>query len=668
MAAPTTAGTAALVLQAYRKAYGSKPSGASGVSGLQAPASTLLRAALMNTAAPDLYDARWILTTDTGTRLTCPPEADLFGLCSLGVFVVYSAASGDGTGHRELQGSWQIGAIAAGTSTSQRFVVHAAPAAGPATVGFVFAAGHPSDGSRALPSSWIAALPSASVSRGGDAIVTFSVSVPADAAPGIYTGRVVATVSNGQRLAVPVFAAVSLHDADPAAGAVGPQGSYASDRDVLGRWNTAWPSAAGTAPTGTGADWRVFPVDLAAGLGEARFSVYDPAGTDTYDLYLYDAHGDLAAATHPFLPGNAGATDVQADAARGATTQAQPQVLCVRTPAAGRHYLVVSRSKFLPPGTVTQQSVGEFRLGLDEIRAPAVVAPTQLAYEGDYVWRQGEAAKLAGRLEDGSGAAIAGRDLTFAVDGSSDLCGGPCVARTDYRGLGQAATAPVALAPGVHELTVSFGGDAFWQAGTDAAYVLVVGTGLPGGGTGGHVEAGGWFVPDGVSGGKNDVRVHLAFHADGSAAPSGELRYRDVAGGVDVTLVAFTALTVSGNAATLTGHGPPRGRGHVLLRPDGERRGRARARRGQGALPAPRRLRLRPVGHARRRERPGPHVGLIRPGREGLVGPARKPAPPRRRVACSRYEPAGRADRQSLRLAGHVPRARGGRARARGGR
>ena len=62
MAAPATAGTAALVLQAYRKAYGSKPSGASGVSGLQAPASTLLRAALMNTAAPDLYDARWTVS------------------------------------------------------------------------------------------------------------------------------------------------------------------------------------------------------------------------------------------------------------------------------------------------------------------------------------------------------------------------------------------------------------------------------------------------------------------------------------------------------------------------------------------------------------------------------------------------------------------------------
>ena len=67
MATPAASGSAALLLQAYRDAHGgADPTGASGVAGRTAPPYVLLRAALMNTARPDLYEARWIIPPAPG--------------------------------------------------------------------------------------------------------------------------------------------------------------------------------------------------------------------------------------------------------------------------------------------------------------------------------------------------------------------------------------------------------------------------------------------------------------------------------------------------------------------------------------------------------------------------------------------------------------------------
>jgi subtilisin family serine protease len=421
MATPATAGSAALLLQAYRDRYHVDPVGASGSSGVDAPTYALLRAALMNSAGPDRYDSRWIITTETDVRYDCPQPDPLFGICSAlellpdtltgsivlstarntgadpyvgpltegagklqvgraitalrdGV-VVYSAGSGSGasfgTGHRDFQGSWQIGAVTAGSSVTQRFVVHAAPGAAGQKVSFAFEAGHPSDGSRAIPTgktagAWSLKMPGkTNIAAGGNSIVSFSVSVPAGTPAGTYTGRVLVTTSTGQVIRIPVFASVALHDPDPSAGnAPGPQARFASTRDVYGRDDTTWPSVAGTAPTGTNADWLVFPVELAAGLREARFSVYDAAaGDETYDVYLYDSRLDLVTSTHPFA--SDGVTDVAANAERGPSTQASPQVLSIAAPASGRYYLAVSRARV---GGTNSGDFGAFALSLDEIR------------------------------------------------------------------------------------------------------------------------------------------------------------------------------------------------------------------------------------------------------------------------------------------------------------
>jgi subtilisin family serine protease len=432
MAAPAAAGSAALLLDAYRRAFGgSDPTGASGVSGLTAPTYALLRAALMNSAGADLFESRWILTTAAEMELECPPTPDplLPTFCGFGKtftdlladgfgsftlyevrngsadpyvgplgegagklrlagaiaalrngLVIYSAASGTGaaagTGHRDLQGSWQVGAIAPGSTQTQRFVLRTAPAAGPVNVSFSFAPGQPSDGSTAIPAgsgpgAWAVRLPGrTSVGRNRSTIVSFSVSVPSSAPAGTYTGAVVARVSNGQTLRIPVFASVPLHDPNPAAGNVpGPQARIVSADDVFAKDDTTWPSAAGTPGTGANADWLVYPVDLASRLDSARFAVYDShAGDETYDLYLYDARLDLIATTHPFVPPEteSGVTNQPENDARGPTTEASPQELLLTAPAGGRYYLAVNRAKV---GGTSTGDLGSFVLTLDEVRA-----------------------------------------------------------------------------------------------------------------------------------------------------------------------------------------------------------------------------------------------------------------------------------------------------------
>jgi len=142
--------------------------------------------------------------------------------------------------------------------------------------------------------------------------------VPSTAAPGVYTGAVLARATSGQVVRIPVFASVGLHDPDPAAGnAPGAQARIASDRDIFAKGDTIWPSVVGAANGATG-DWQVFPVDLAAGLATARFSIVDTAaGDETYDLYLYDASLDLVASSHPFAAD--GTTDVGANDQRRRT-------------------------------------------------------------------------------------------------------------------------------------------------------------------------------------------------------------------------------------------------------------------------------------------------------------------------------------------------------------
>ncbi len=621
MAAPAAAGSAALVLDAYRQRYGGDPVGGSGLTGLPAPTYALLRAALMNSAGGDLYESRWILTTDNTTTFNCPDPDPVFGVCAIAEIladtaigslrlqderngagdpyvgplaegagklhvaravaalrdglVVYSAASGSGaaagTGHRDLQGSWQVGAVTASSAVTQRFVLRAAPGAGTQRATFSFEPGRPSDGSRAIPTSgagaWTVTLPGqTNVGAGGSVVVTPRIAIPAATPAGTYTGILRVRTTAGQSIRIPVFASVALHDPNVAAGnAPGPQARITSGADVFAKDDTIWPSAAGTSPTGTNADWLVYPVELAAGLSQARFSVYDAAaGNETYDLYLYDRDLDLIASSHPFAA--AGVTDVAANSSRAATPQSAPQVLSLGTPAAGRHYVVVSRARI---GGSNPGDFGSFVLTLDEIRASSAPKATELAYEGDFIWTAGSPSRLAARLTDpsASGAPIAGRTVTFTVDGNVGLCGGgPCQAVTDYQGIAQITSSAITLPPGDHEVHARFAGDSFWLASAADAFVIVV-VGGPPNSSGGEVTGCGWFVPNDAHGGSGGShgsygkhgspkpRVYFAFEAEspGGPAPTGDFHWRDDVRGLRLQLIEYTLMLISGDQAELQG-------------------------------------------------------------------------------------------------------------------
>lgn len=642
MAAPATTGSAALVLDAYRRANGgADPSGASGQLGLRAGAATLVRAALMNTAGSGLYESRWILSTDTSTHLTCPPEVDpiLLGFCSLGAdsinqiinifrsntlyevrngaadpyvgplaegagklnvgraiaalrggIVIYSAAASTGadagTGPRDFQGSWQIGAVTAGATRSQTFVLHNAPGAAASTVQFAFVPGQPSDGSLAIPTGsggWTISLPaSASVNAGGltgaDTTVSFGVTIPAGTAPGTYTGAVLATLTNGTVLRIPVFATVAFHDSDPAAGnAPGPQAAYSSARDVFAKDDTLWPSVAGQA-LGSTADWLVYPVELAANLTSASFAVWDTAaGNETYDLYLYDSNLDLISSSHPFAAD--GVSDAAAQSQRGPSTAGSPTVVTLAAPPAGRHYVAVSRARIGNGPIDPKGDFGSFRMTLDEVGATGAPAPSFLAYSGDYVFVQGSNGRLAATLTDAAGAPIRGRLVTFTIDGSGAACG-TCQAVTNVDGVAQLAINASALTTGIHDVHAAFAGDAAVGPSSTDAFIFVVGAGGPppppvGGGS---VSGGGWFVPaDGVDGPGDRGRVHFALHArSGAPSPTGQLRWRDrdPAHPLDLTLESWTVLVVVDGTVTLRGRArTATGRSvevEVLIRDGGE--------------------------------------------------------------------------------------------------
>jgi subtilisin family serine protease len=434
MAAPAAAGSAALVLDAYRQRFGGDPSGTSGIAGVTAGRATLLRAALMNSALGDLFESRWILSILPGGLPSCPPdlEPSTFGFCDLveafgaivgsttayevrngpsdpfvgplaegagkvrigaaiaalrdGV-VIYSAASGSGevagTGPRDLQGSWQVGAVAAGATVEQRFVIHSSPGAAQAKVTFRFVPGHPSDGTQPIATSgtdaWTLNLPKpTTVKSGKDVVVTMKLKVPASAAAGIRTGTILVTVSGvtgvdgtpgaGQLLRIPVFAAVALHDSDVARGnAPGPSAAIDTAREIFAKSDTTWPSVVGQPGTGSNGDWLVQPVDLATGLAEAVFTAWDTAGLDnTYDLYLYDARFDLVTTTHPFAAD--GVTDTQANDARGPSTAADPARLVLSAPAGGRYYLAISRAKVGRNYLAAAGDMGSAAIQLDEVR------------------------------------------------------------------------------------------------------------------------------------------------------------------------------------------------------------------------------------------------------------------------------------------------------------
>ncbi len=245
---------------------------------------------------------------------------------------------------------------------SQRLVLHAAPGIGPLTVTFSLKPGKPSDTSGKIARNrWKVTLPGPTVvPAGGDVVVDLSAIVPARATPGSSTGDLQLKTSAKQTLHLPVFADVALADQNPAAGKLAGKQSKVTVGRVYAKDDTSWPSAEGQSGTGSNADWITYPLALQAGATQVTLKVFDVAGADTYDLYLYDGDHDLVASTHPFLA--PGVTDVNAQDARGPSTAAQPAVLSATGLGDGPYEVVVSRAKV---GGTSTGTFGAYTLSVD---------------------------------------------------------------------------------------------------------------------------------------------------------------------------------------------------------------------------------------------------------------------------------------------------------------
>jgi hypothetical protein len=245
---------------------------------------------------------------------------------------------------------------------SQRLVLHSSPGTGPLTVTFSFKPGAASDTAGTIArNGWQVALPGpTSVPAGGNVVVNLSAVVPTGTAPGAYTGDLQLKTSAKQTLHLPVFADVALADQNLAAGKLKGKQSQVTVQRVYAKDDTSWPSAEGQSGTGSNADWIVYPLALQPGATRVTLRAFDPAGVDTYDLYLYDRDHDLVASTHPFLA--PGVTDVNAQEARGPSTAAQPSVLTATGLGDGPYEVAVSRAKV---GGTSTGTFGVYTLSVD---------------------------------------------------------------------------------------------------------------------------------------------------------------------------------------------------------------------------------------------------------------------------------------------------------------
>jgi hypothetical protein len=205
--------------------------------------------------------------------------------------VAYTPQTGKLDDIHELQPSWAMDDIAPGGSAQTTFMLRGAPKM-PSTARITWKAesGAEPPGIHAAPASWFTVPSSTTAARGRDVGATFGLRVPAGAAPGIYEAAIVGTADLGggvrQRIRIPVQFFVRLVEPNPEKGGVSLEGPiWASDvtdysivgfEDPLGAINT---------------DWTMIPLRVTEGTKRVDFRLYDPAGKDKLDLFVFNNEG-----------------------------------------------------------------------------------------------------------------------------------------------------------------------------------------------------------------------------------------------------------------------------------------------------------------------------------------------------------------------------------------
>jgi subtilisin family serine protease len=313
MSAPAAAGAAALVIDGYRR-----------VTGGASPDYYRLKAALVNTATTRAFEgtitgltssvrvkltgedpnalkpvrnAQWVGVSGEGSGRIHAPSALL--ALTKGV-IAYTRA--DTPGFRDLQPTWSMDAVSPGQTASQGFLLWGSaglPNGAPRAT-FSVESGSEPTGVRAAPASWFAVpTKGVKVARSQETPVTFRLNVPAGAAPGMYGATIVGKVKLGdatQNLRIPVQFFVDI--LDPSAD----DDVQASVEDSIWASDATDYTAVGFYGEDIYTDWVTYPVRIPAGTERVDFSVYDTAGADHMDVFVFDGNGqEVDSTVTPYL-------------------------------------------------------------------------------------------------------------------------------------------------------------------------------------------------------------------------------------------------------------------------------------------------------------------------------------------------------------------------------
>lgn len=368
MAAPHASGCASLLIEGYRKAFGT--SGAFGnrppfwkvaaamgnTAGSPAPRPGFAGGSLKKLSYAPGPDGVLAMLGDSGSRessgdaaIPVGPLVEGAGRINLpgalaaltqGV-LIYTDGDPASPAPHELQASVGFGTVKP-TETIARTLRLDPATSHRYTVSFRAASGPPSLIGSVIPPTWWT-LPAPATVSGGPVTAGVALTVPAGTKAGEYTGYLLADVldaTNGKRFSVrmPAMVVVEIVDLDASEG-----DDHSTKIDGY--------SAAGDPSTFltlvvTGAvnsDWPMYAIDVPAGLERLDIDVTGTQAGEEWDLFLYDRYGVAVANTFRAVPTSSGSLSVSGLAPgeyRIAVSRSVPSPFATDDPVRGSQYFL----------------------------------------------------------------------------------------------------------------------------------------------------------------------------------------------------------------------------------------------------------------------------------------------------------------------------------------
>lgn len=327
MASPHAAGSAALLVDAYRQRFGAAGSfrnrppfwivaaALSNTAGAPAPRPAFAGGTLAKVTYAAGPDGLFLLYGETGSRedATKPlspvgPLVEGAGRVNLpaalstmteGVLIYTSGDPGRPASY-ELQPSIQAGTAKPLETVSRRLSLDP-PTAHTYSVSLRAVSGAPSVNAGAIQPSWWTLPGGVTVLGGTTSQAEVALTPPAGTRPGYYTGYLLADVRDGATgkrwsLRLPAFLVVEVTDASASEGA----GARA---EMAGYTKAVSPALLYTSLTGVASDWPLYAIEAPEGLSRLDLHLAGTSGaSDVWDLFVYDRYGMVVAETLNALP------------------------------------------------------------------------------------------------------------------------------------------------------------------------------------------------------------------------------------------------------------------------------------------------------------------------------------------------------------------------------